>query len=56
MVASAMEEIMRKITDKTKLKDELQDEKLSAVSGGTLSNLTNKRDEMLKTVANNLKA
>jgi hypothetical protein len=39
-----------------KLKDELQDEKLSAVSGGILSSLANMRHEMLKTVANNLRA
>ncbi|HEY7248055.1 MAG TPA: hypothetical protein VH678_29685 [Xanthobacteraceae bacterium] len=35
------------------LKDELQDEKLHAVTGGSLANM---RYEMLKTVANNLRA
>jgi hypothetical protein len=40
-----------------KLKDELQDEKLNAAIGGvTYSNLAIMRHEMLKTVANNLRA
>ena len=39
-----------------KLKDELKDEKLNAVIGGTLSNIANMQHEMLRTVANNLRA
>ncbi len=35
---------------------ELTDADLDQVSGGTLSNLANMRHEMLKTVANNLRA
>ena len=52
---------MSKSIDRNKrpLKDELQDEKLDAVTGGgttVIGNLANMRHEMLKTVANNLRS
>jgi hypothetical protein len=54
------EDEMSKSIDRNKhpSKDELQDETLDAVTGGTtvVTNLANMRHEMVKTVANNLRA
>lgn len=51
---------MSKSIDRNKhpSKDELQDEKLNAVTGGAtvVTNLANMRHEMLKAVANNLRS